>query len=673
MFYRVVQPFNYRRAGGAKCQAKPGHHVDIVTKDEADRLIGEGKIAPVDLPPIIRGTSLKNAAPLARTMRVGLFLYTSPHYSGGRIHLFQYAHTLRSLGAEVFYISNMVPPWKQDYHESGIKFLIWGRDTPPEDLDVLMTDGKGVANGYAHAYRNQHPRVKLFVLNFETPNWVKKFAPKIADKIASGHKGAMQTADGLVANSHESARHMLEWIGQEDRHCDVLLPAVNTIAVKHADSIQRAPTLIRPYAVWSARGQIYKGAAECVKAIWQLNTPFDLVTFGTPTTTPAATPLHQMHCMGGAGDAVKLAIMRHAHVTLAPSLFEGFGMVPAESLAMGTQVVAYDLPVFAEEYGDVPGFHRVKHGDVKAFIAKVEEVATSPKPVLDPKPVREKFGLAAMKESVQRLPCHAMTKKRVSCQMIAYWGFLPESLESVYEHVDEILIAYGPDRNARPIDDGSLKRIRAFPDPDKKIRLEVREQWHDKRDMREWCHKNSTGNFQLILDGDEIWVGFKAWLDKTIYFGAPRWVTLWHDADHYVIDGPNFGPRWGKEIAPYGCICGHYRWSWLRRSYRWGAHCRLEDANRKALRISGSAAAQSVPECVIYHLGHVLHPQVMRTKHKFYRTRDGDDDVRRKRESAWHNWKGQEGDCGDGTVKKIHWDVPDIVRRAVASAKEIRL
>ena len=63
----------------------------------------------------------------------------------------------------------------------------------------------------------------------------------------------------------------------------------------------------------------------------------------------------------------------------------------------------------------------------------------------------------------------------------------------------------------------------------------------------------------------------------------------------------------------------------------------------------------------------------MRAKHKFYRNRDGDDEVRRQRERSWHEWNGKLGDCGDGVVKKVSWDVPDIVRRAVASAKRVRL
>jgi glycosyltransferase involved in cell wall biosynthesis len=647
--------------------------IEVVLAVDADRLMGNGKICDITLPPLLGMHAPAAALALRPTMRVGMFIFTSTHYSGGRVHLYQYAVSLASLGVEVFYVSNIAPAWRADYPEHGIKFVTWGIAQPPEDLDVVMTDGKGVAGARAQEYAQRHPSARLFVMNFETPNWVAEFAPDIADKVANGHKGIMLAAHGLVANSAESARYLVKWLGV-DRPVSVLRPAVNTHAVAKSEKIPRLPTLPRPYVVWSARGQKYKGQAAAVKAVWSFKHPLDIVVFGSPMEAPVRHTLHEMHAMLGATDTVKFAVMRDAQLTLAPSLFEGFGMVPGESLSVGTPVVAYDLPVLRQEYGDVPGLYLVEHGNAGAFVAKVHELLSAPKPALDPKPIRERFGMDAMRRSVEDIPLHAVTRPRITAQMIAYWGFLPESIEAVYPYVDEILVAFGRDLHAQAIDDGSIERLRAFPDPDGKIKIEARGAWADKRNMRQWCLDHATGNHTIVLDGDEVWAGFGAWAKALIPYGAPRWVTLWHDAEHHVVDQPErAGARWGKEIAPYGSICGHYRWSYLRRSYRWGAHCRLETAAGLATRVAGSDAAERVPECVIYHLGHVLPPAVMRAKHAFYRARDGDDKERQAREKAWHGWTGGLGNCGDGIVKPVTWELPDVVKRAVESAKRIEV
>jgi len=60
----------------------------------------------------------------------------------------------------------------------------------------------------------------------------------------------------------------------------------------------------------------------------------------------------------------------------------------------------------------------------------------------------------------------------------------------------------------------------------------------------------------------------------------------------------------------------------------------------------------------------VLGADMMKHKHDFYLKRDGADVGRRKRKTAWHSWNGQLGDCGDGVIKKVDWEVPELVKRA---------
>ena len=75
-----------------------------------------------------------------------------------------------------------------------------------------------------------------------------------------------------------------------------------------------------------------------------------------------------------------------------------------------------------------------------------------------------------------------------------------------------------------------------------------------------------------------------------------------------------------------------------------------------------------MPECIIYHLGHCLPNEVMEAKHDFYLSRDGSDAGRILRKTAWHDWNGKTGDCNDGIVANVDWELPEIVQRAFDSA-----
>ena len=63
------------------------------------------------------------------------------------------------------------------------------------------------------------------------------------------------------------------------------------------------------------------------------------------------------------------ALIRHARALLAPSRTEGFGLPVAEAAALGTPVIAADLPVTREIVGDYPLY--LPAGDLPAWRAAV--------------------------------------------------------------------------------------------------------------------------------------------------------------------------------------------------------------------------------------------------------------------------------------------------------------
>jgi hypothetical protein len=214
--------------------------------------------------------------------------------------------------------------------------------------------------------------------------------------------------------------------------------------------------------------------------------------------------------------------------------------------------------------------------------------------------------------------------------------------------VDELLIAYGPTKLWQHIPpDNSLDLIRSYPDPENKIKLIEKDCWKNKGEMRKSTQRIMTGNYILIVDADEIYHDLGKWIGTAPDWGCPRWVHFWHDLDHYVVDTPGMD-RWGDPHELNGCVHNHFRWGYWRYSNYWwsdrGTIPKGADGGKISLQHQTKAAVEKCPEACIYHLGHVMDRQLMKAKHEF--------------------WNGQLGDCGDGIIRSVDWELPDIVKRA---------
>jgi len=674
VWFRALKEFSYLTPMGVKQVIHPGQLVDVLQRDVSERLLARGAIIPKNQSHASIIRLGQAASPHLRTKRIGLFISTSPNYSGGRLHMYQYAIAMVRNGAEVWLITNARPRWANDYETpGGLHLTILGQHPIPPDFDIVMTDSKVELGREAHEWAQRYPHIPFVCFNFETPNWVTKYAPAYAKRLAGGGiRETFQAADVVFANSSESLRHCIEWLGTKPV-TGVLPPAVNTDALAHA---VKALKVDRPYVVWSARGPAYKGASVVIDAIWNVDKPLDLVTFGNFAGPPQDTKHHSFHTMNGRPDVEKYGMMAGAVAVLAPSLFEGFGMVPGEALASGTPAIVYDLPVLRDNYGDRLIY--AKWGDKHDFKRKLWSAyqTRGRVPDKDQAWARETLGLKAMQSRLEYLPCHAMKRRSVSAHMICYGTpTAVEAIESVYPHVDQITIAYGRLELAGPAwpENGMLAKLRAHPDPDSKIQIEARPMWDSKAQMRNWCAQQARGNYMLMLDADEIWSGLDKWLaSDRVDWGCPRWVNLWHGPEHWISDhAPNAGRRWGYPLTPHGSVCPHYRYSWWRHSYTFTTHPVASDANLAPLCSieSNKAAANAVPETMIYHLGHALPLDMMKAKHLFYERRDGAGAGRTARRRAWAEWDGKTGKMVDGVVRDVTWDLPHLVLKAFDSIK----
>jgi glycosyltransferase involved in cell wall biosynthesis len=71
---------------------------------------------------------------------------------------------------------------------------------------------------------------------------------------------------------------------------------------------------------------------------------------------------------GLASEAKKFDYLRRAKLFVFPSIEEGWGIVVAESLSVGTPVLAYNLPVYGQVFGD--HLYTVPQGDTDALAAE---------------------------------------------------------------------------------------------------------------------------------------------------------------------------------------------------------------------------------------------------------------------------------------------------------------
>lgn len=670
MEYVVCKPHIFRGERGEPISKLPEDLVQVDGKHIARQLLEQGIIRHAK--GVARRT-MDKAPSFARAFRVGCFIHTSTFYSGGRIHLFQVAWTLAEMGAEVFLVTDNQPKWFADYPAKKNMILINSKDAQnkgvPHDLDLLFTDGKGWAAQQVMSWKQDHPFIPVVCLNFETPNWVQHFAPEAAPKMPE-MKACYSKADLMLCNSGESLKWLAEFMPLP-MLTGVLPPAVNTFAVDAG-----APTPFetdRPYVVWSSRSSAYKGCAVITQAVQQMDFPCDLVLIGAPGVVPGETKLHRfIKFHKPITDSEKMTLIKGAAAVAAPSKFEGYGMVPGEALVCGTPAVVYDLPVLRQNYGDRLIY--AKWNSPADFAAKLTQTIKQ-RPQVDAAEARTTYGMDAMKGHIAKLPHFNFNRKRISVQMIVFYGqTVQEAIDSVYPYADEILISYGPTVlwENHP-EDGTLALLESAPDPDGKIKIIKKKLWRDKTEMRQACQRIMTGNYLLIVDADEIYQGLDKWLSADIDFGCPRWVHYWHDLDHYVVDGVGMD-RWGKPHQLGGCTHNHFRWARWRFSNYWystrGTVAMDANGNRLTSQAHMVEAVKKCPECCIHHLGHVLDRKLMQEKHEFYLARDGRDKGRIDRMHAWHNWQGKLGNCGDGDIIKTAFNVPELVKRAYARLRK---
>lgn len=244
----------------------------------------------------------------------------------------------------------------------------------------------------------------------------------------------------------------------------------------------------------------------------------------------------------------------------------------------------------------------------------------------------------------------------ISASMIAYHSAptIVTSLESIYPYVSQISIAYGPlaDWPFR-LDDGTRELLLNFPDPDRKISLVIAREWPGRREMRESTAERLTGDYHLMVDSDEVWSDFPAWVDwaereKPVSAYA-AWITPFRGCRHWVYSTVGGKcPGWGGPRLPKGVGSWRPRYQFSRwgPGYKWHTHwAASSDTGRNLYKCA--KLKWNIPTRM-WHFGWALPARYIHEKVKYYQSYcpgliPSHRAKERQKEEVWFGWKGKEG------------------------------
>lgn len=108
---------------------------------------------------------------------------------------------------------------------------------------------------------------------------------------------------------------------------------------------------------------------EAMKSLTELE--LVIVAKSSPFLSRVLAPFDQarIHVLSNISDVELVEVYRHASVLVTPSLMEGYGLVGLEALMVGTPVIASNIPVYREVYGD-----KVTYFDPKSSVDLLKKI-----------------------------------------------------------------------------------------------------------------------------------------------------------------------------------------------------------------------------------------------------------------------------------------------------------
>lgn len=569
---------------------------------------------------------------------IAFFIENMNHYTGGRYTVWHQAALLSNI-TKVTIITNQKPLFYKDFENYYTKQLtiiesgnFQSSLVTANDYDLII--GCPVIGGqYAHEYAKRFS-LPLYMIIFESPNWIKLFrdGADADEEFWAGYKNCLFGADKILVPSFESKKYLLEWMRKDtrtfklmDADVEVIYPSINETQAKN---VKRNKPKEKFNIVFSSRSAPFKSATSMFKGFDKRLYCFQVIGKLYENEKKTIAKLidegYDIKVYDGVDDKTKFKLIANASCLIFPSNFEGFGMSPMEALFYGVPVVAYDLPVLREIYGDYIEY--VERGNTDLFIKKVKLICTSTGGGADyDKWIKGKGKFTYVRNCYDKL-IDVCCIPKITFGMIVYNGadYIKETIESIYDLAYEIIIVEGAVKNYSSnyrSNDTTLDIIKELKRKDhlNKIKLIQNDKfWLDKIEMQNEIAKNVNGEFYIKLDHDEVWkpetvIDVIKYLIQHPDIDIIRMPFYHFWLNHQTI-AQDAGGKWSTK---------HPRvWRW-KKTFR---HIRsfnfFQDLKNDLLKVGTPYNLEAEYEGDrIYHFGYVRELKTLQNKIKYYKNR----------------------------------------------------
>ena len=324
-----------------------------------------------------------------RQMKIALFSFFNDCYSGGRIHAWFIAEGLANRGHDVTVFTNQKPGFIKDFTCYPAHEKIWieildnfctSVIKAAFDVVVLVPDQCGDFHYYFNVIEfAQRIGARLILINFETPNWTEELNRYVVDStVENGIWEASKFADMILSSTLVSQEYAKKYfVFKGDANFEFCYPPIHTIIADKVE-VQRRQRCICIISRFYPR---HKNAHRLLELACKEMAGFDLILIdGTNQMDRRAKQYYVEACQRYNASFVykaciseeeKFMLLKKSQLTLFPSMFEGFGLPPVESLYCGTPCIAFDLPVLKEVNGEALIYARM--GDFDDFRDKVRD------------------------------------------------------------------------------------------------------------------------------------------------------------------------------------------------------------------------------------------------------------------------------------------------------------